>query len=1391
MKGDFQKILKLNTLCVGGAFGHFLQEDFAEHDFPRNVLSQGEDFEFRLVAGFDNALDLASEDQDIDLVFLDADFSMLPAMTTFITQLQEIRPRLPVVAFSNSVGDTMRQLMRAGAAWHFTKYADAVSHLAKHIHRHVFSPVGWDEIFKYYARDEVKPRIEPGLSHTDLEAICREPEEQYIIKRLFANSDVVQIFRMDEGISGSKIYTVKPRHQLKRILKIGPANDLEAVQDKLERLIQPRLYRQVGQIRGKVVSAQHLGGACYSLAGSNQEAITLTQFLQDQNRVRKELLDRILDQLQDSLAELYSGSTEMELRYWAPLYSRVLPPYLTLQDALLVDYEATDAEYVLDADELSSISAVPGNETLAKINAAVHRGQSPTLILRGFEVAELDSREGILYLHDRLSEHHAADPLLAGKEQPLLRFKVHLDAAQEALFSHPVLRCGKPITIKGNVSDSQDSILARSVSSVTGEPYDHEASAFELAAGRFIPLLENIRYLLWEVGREDMITPMPIVAPVIHGDLNGGNILVEATHDVPLWLIDFSDARPGHIYFDIAKLEVEVRTHVFYRLYKEMVDELLWDETTAQQFALLVENLLLQQSDATFDEFTASLRAHQVDWFDAVYTQFPLYFENLLYFLFSLRRVARLISPERFDRHYPVAVFFQSVTALKYETLNSAPWRPWAKRLALCCAVVHGKEAVARAERPKDVMSLLSGLRQRSAQALVKVGHGEKRKYLMQWNENWERFNLVGGRINNDKGDRDSFARALQRKLREELGIRSPKDYRIVRELKPIIRQQFSRREQVFKDYEFRLFDVELLPRHPRDSEEFARLAQRFSGAHENVLLSRIEIQHLRTVAGRPISETTRMILQEIGEIEKSNKKDLSTMLDLELDDDQPLVNRGRVKVCGSLINARFGNLIENVVLEVLPRPAYAVDPNSSLLRISELDAGHEHPIEIWLQPREEGAKLTMRVTYYDTRGNEYRQILETAVQFRSPVFSLFHLDNPYVAGKPLGSGNEALFVGREDVFNWMGGNLIGEERPHSLILTGQPKIGKTSTLLQLTNGVLGRALREFPEHRLIPVYMDIRELGHHDTAELFAQISQIISRNLRNWGIVVSAPASWPTHGQGYKLFDQYLDEVELAMPKESLLVLILDELDQLQAPIEAGALDQNLLPYIRSLMQHRSRLTFVMAGTRMLKGDFWQLILNAGENLDLAALNRRNTERLIREPVQPMVRFDDLAVEHIWRATMGHPYLTQLICHRLIAGIEQDGKRQKIITVDQVHHVLQSILEEEDGYLVRLWSDLNDVERQVISTLADLQGPGDEAIPFPALVPIEGDHDRTAALESLLDRGIVKRHQPIGRNGERDELHNDAYALAYGLLRRWVSHKQRLGANSGQPMLQHVQLY
>ena len=1386
----FQKIMKLNTLCVGSGFGAPGSSD----PFASQMLGLTEDFQFTVVAELEPALARAAADFDIDLVFLEADTDPLSGLTMFLTQLRELRPRLPVVIFSQDAGDKMRYLMRSGATWHFAKNAPELDDLANEINKHVFSPVPWDEIFAYYARDDVKPRIEPGLSHTDLDALQRNPEEQYIIKRLFANSEVVQIFRMDEGFSGSRIYTVKPRHQLKRILKIGSVDDLETVQEKQERLIQPRLFRQVGQIRGKVVGAKHLGGACYSLAGSNQDAVTLAQFLQDPNRVRKELLDKIIGQLRDSLGELYSGSTETEMRYWAPLYARILPPALTLESAVWVGDEDESAEYVVDAAELATLSAVPGNRALQEINTAVRSGSRPEVLLRGFEVAELDTREGVVYLHDTLTERFPADPLLEGKEHPILRFRVQLQPSQRDLLTHPVFRTGKKVAVRGIVADTQESILARGLEEASGEPFDPASDAFQIASAPFLSPLANIRYLLWEVGREDMILPMPNVAPVVHGDLNAGNILVEANPDVSLWLIDFSDARAGHVYFDLAKLEVEFRAHVFYRVFGEMVADHLWDTATATKFLLLIENLLLHYAEASFEEFTAALRDHQTDWYDDLYTQFPLYFENLLYFLFSLRQVARQISPERFQQHYPVAVFFHSIAVLKHANLSEAPWQPWAKRMALTCALVHGKEAVLQARRAKDVAELLGRLRQRSALALVIVGEGENRKYLMQWNPNWERFNLVGGRVNNRKGDRDSFARALQRKLQEELGLKSPKDYRIIKERTPVVQQQFSRREHIFKEYEFRVFEIELLPRHPRNEDELANYAQRMTAEHESVLLSRTEIEHLRTLTGRPISETARIILQEIGEIPPNRGADYSTHLEFHLDELRPLVTRGRAQISGSLVNARFGNMVENILVEVLERPGYVVEAQSALIHIRELDTGYDFPLQIAVQPLEEQAKLTLRVTYFDTRGNEYQQILDQHIQFRTPVFSLFEMDNPYVVGRPISSGSESLFSGRRDLFAWMSSALLSDERPQALMLMGQRKMGKTSVLNQLVNGTLGRGLREMAQRPLFPIYIDLRDLEIRSTGDFFGFLSHIMTRNLRNRGLAVPAPDAWPANGQGYRLFDQYLDEVELALPQNGLLLLVLDEVDQLRVLIEEGVLQHDILPYLHSLMRHRSRVGFVLAGSERLREDFWHLIFQACETWQLEPLNRRDTERLIREPVQPLVHFDDLVVEHIWRATGGHPYLIQLICQRLLQGVNGLDQRYDLIDMTRLSQVIETILGDDDAYLLALWENSSAAGQQALVALAESEQSANGRVPFSCLRDAVGattvveSQALATTLHVLCRRSLLIRAPAAPRLGDargvidaRDEQPDTGFQFSFDLFRRWILAKK---ASSAVPL-------
>jgi len=158
----------------------------------------------------------------------------------------------------------------------------------------------------------------------------------------------------------------------------------------------------------------------------------------------------------------------------------------------------------------------------------------------------------------------------------------------------------------------------------------------------------------------------------------------------------------------------------------------------------------------------------------------------------------------------------------------------------------------------------------RSAFAIIATGEGEDRKYLLQWNPKWEMFNLVGGKLDNSKGDNDSLMRTIQRELNEELGLKPEEEYLIVRELQQIELQQFSYRDQVTKNYLFSVFEVELFPRLPIDPRMRINAARWLSTGRENIFVSQSELNNLVTHSGWPISITARRILQEIGEIPKS-----------------------------------------------------------------------------------------------------------------------------------------------------------------------------------------------------------------------------------------------------------------------------------------------------------------------------------------------------------------------------------------------------------------------------------------------------------------------------------------------------------------------------------------
>ena len=96
---------------------------------------------------------------------------------------------------------------------------------------------------------------------------------------------------------------------------------------------------------------------------------------------------------------------------------------------------------------------------------------------------------------------------------------------------------------------------------------------------------------------------------------------------------------------------------------------------------------------------------------------------------------------------------------------------------------------------------------QRSVFIIAKTKNEEwKDVYLLQYNAHWETYNFVGGRIRGH----EKYGDAIIRKVKDELGLEYGTDYEL-EELELVTLKQYSKRDAMWKDYEFMFYFIEFL----------------------------------------------------------------------------------------------------------------------------------------------------------------------------------------------------------------------------------------------------------------------------------------------------------------------------------------------------------------------------------------------------------------------------------------------------------------------------------------------------------------------------------------------------------------------------------------------------
>jgi hypothetical protein len=402
--------------------------------------------------------------------------------------------------------------------------------------------------------------------------------------------------------------------------------------------------------------------------------------------------------------------------------------------------------------------------------------------------------------------------------------------------------------------------------------------------------------------------------------------------------------------------------------------------------------------------------------------------------------------------------------------------------------------------------------------------------------------------------------------------------------------------------------------------------------------------------------------------------------------------------------------------------------------------------------------RLNQVVERWLARALYEQEYLKYVVQDRGKI------DNPYKPGQVL-KPNDSLFVGRRDLAQQLEQILNrGSSRP-TLLLYGERRIGKSSTLLQLPY-LLGSTY--------VPVFCNLQDPGiYAKTTTFLGTLARniAIAMNSRGMSIEQLSYKALQESGQVndslvYETFDHWLIQIEAILDREDrILLLAFDEFEKLEEAGEIG--DLNLRPlfdWYRKIIQYHSRMALVFSGIHRFSemgsktGMNWSSSFVNVQTLRVSFLKPDEARHLITLPWandSDKSFFDDEVINQIIYETGCHPFLIQAICSELIDTLNTE-KREYAEPRD-VKQAVNQILEDWDSYFSDLWIRTDSDQRACLITLR-IHGIMDlQDIQLQSGLGEEKAHH---ALQALLMRDLILTHK------------KDSYQIAVPIFSKWMEH-------------------
>ena len=364
---------------------------------------------------------------------------------------------------------------------------------------------------------------------------------------------------------------------------------------------------------------------------------------------------------------------------------------------------------------------------------------------------------------------------------------------------------------------------------------------------------------------------------------------------------------------------------------------------------------------------------------------------------------------------------------------------------------------------------------------------------------------------------------------------------------------------------------------------------------------------------------------------------------------------------------------------------------------LPEISTARVQTTSFILKPLAESFRLLTKVMYNDAEKHDRVQQQGHHIDLK-PVRSEFkEIINPYHGGTP--ASDSRMFYGRKEDLRSLSEALSSTTTTANriILLIGQRRSGKTSLLYQLENQL----------HPHIAVHIDLQSLAlSNNAAELFSNIALKIQETMLVRGF--SSPPLTELHFRENptQTFDHYL-KLCIQQLEGLRLILFLDEFEVFSELIRQNRLDENFMHYLRSLMQHRLGVNFLLAGAPHIllhEPNNRSALLNIAQQHHLSRLKPQEATDLITKPAHNLL-YDPLALEFIHQLTGDQPYLIHLLCEELISYCNKQLKNY--VNTNDIRKIIDKVLERGDNYFWMIWNLASlPEERLILALLAGYTG-------------------------------------------------------------------------------------